>query len=286
MNQYRGIALVQVLIIVACISIIALFMSSSSLEKVQIAQLSLDKANAQVLTHSKTNVLMFELLTQPWQVNKRSDEHLVQKWNFYGEQFQLDNKVSIEIQDLSGLINANYLVLPVLKAALLNIDSDEARAQQVIDLLLDWLDDDENVRFFGNEESARNGSILDSSDLNYILKDNMAVLSNLQHSISLFGVSHFNPKNSPVYLLELIFGKNKALQLHQLRKEQTIPYYRFDSIMGTQDWENVRYISGQIMKISIESSINEAKSKSGFIVELKPYETLSNKPFNIYERTE
>ena len=83
----RGIALVQVLLIVAVLSILALYFTQSARQQVHNATLMVDKAQAYIeLKNAQANIL-YALLTEqkdPEQTQNSQNQTLINKWNFHG----------------------------------------------------------------------------------------------------------------------------------------------------------------------------------------------------------
>ena len=124
--KQNGIALIQILIITAILSVMAMHFTTTARDQVQMAQWANDKSQAQIQLQSAQAQLLFEFLT-----NSKSSEVEVEpqiiasKWNFYNEEFTVLNgllnnqissqsKVSVKMQDLAALINYIFLSTSVL----------------------------------------------------------------------------------------------------------------------------------------------------------------------------
>ena len=113
MNKQRGVALIQVLLITAILTVFALYLTQSARQQAKIAFLAKDRALAEVINHSAHSQIIFELLTTEHTMlsgyGKTGD--IANKWNFYGKPFALNEYASAAIQDQAGLLNLQYLFI-------------------------------------------------------------------------------------------------------------------------------------------------------------------------------
>ncbi|MBO0198026.1 MULTISPECIES: hypothetical protein [Vibrio] len=104
-TKQSGVALLQVLLMSAVISVLALQMSYSAKDKVSIAQVIQDKVMAEVAIRTMESELLFALSTARWAKDEQHENKLAQIWNFYGSPFEYEDIGTITIQDNSGLIS-------------------------------------------------------------------------------------------------------------------------------------------------------------------------------------
>lgn len=104
-TKQSGVALLQVLLMSAVISVLALQMSYSAKDKVSIAQVIQDKVMAEVAVRTMESELLFALSTARWAKDEQHENKLAQIWNFYGSPFEYEDIGTITIQDNSGLIS-------------------------------------------------------------------------------------------------------------------------------------------------------------------------------------
>ncbi|WP_462173403.1 hypothetical protein [Pseudoalteromonas xiamenensis] len=282
----KGIALIQVLIIAACLSVIGIFMSGSAKIKVANAKLAVDKSYAYVNAHSLEAKVTFHLLANSWlELDKRPllDEKVT--LNTYGNPVMLKNGSNVRVQDLTGLLNVNYPSLEMFDRLLKGIGVDFSQRKLVISRLLDWKDIDMIERANGTEKYARNGIMLDRSDIFHAIQLEKDKVSEILPFVTLFSASHFNPALAPKDLLIYLFGQEKATQIIALREAKKGRPIMFGSYLGTYDYDEIAYIPGNVLQIRIVAQYREAIVKSGFTIELFPYEDVKGKaPFNVFER--
>ncbi|EEZ85679.1 hypothetical protein VME_44030 [Vibrio harveyi 1DA3] len=104
-TKQSGVALLQVLLMSAVISVLALQMSYSAKDKVSIAQVIQDKVMAEVAVRTMESELLFALSTARWAKDEQHENKLARIWNFYGSPFEYEDIGTITIQDNSGLIS-------------------------------------------------------------------------------------------------------------------------------------------------------------------------------------
>ncbi|HHX8439457.1 hypothetical protein [Vibrio diabolicus] len=104
-TKQSGVALLQVLLMSAVISVLALQMSYSAKDEVSIAQVIQDKVMAEVAVRTMESELLFALSTARWAKDEQHENKLARIWNFYGSPFEYEDIGTITIQDNSGLIS-------------------------------------------------------------------------------------------------------------------------------------------------------------------------------------
>jgi len=171
MRKFKGIALVQILLLAALLSVFALSISQRAHQQVKHAQLASDQMSAVIDIQSTRSQLLFELLTkekfnQAKQSGSGEGNESIDysgRWNFYGDTFDGtdDGRVKIKIQDQAGLIHINYLDSDLLKGFVEFHSLTPSVGQQLVDRLLDWQDLDNIPRSYGDESALniRNGPV-------------------------------------------------------------------------------------------------------------------------------
>ena len=88
-DKQQGIALFQVLLITAVISIMAIQFTQTARNQLSIASTIVDRVEAQAQLRSTEAELLYSLITEKRQPDKLSANVYVRKWNFYGKPFTL-----------------------------------------------------------------------------------------------------------------------------------------------------------------------------------------------------
>jgi general secretion pathway protein K len=88
-DKQQGIALFQVLLITAVISIMAIQFTQTARNQLSIASTIVDRVEAQAQLRSTEAELLYSLITEKRQLDKTSANVYARKWNFYGKPFTL-----------------------------------------------------------------------------------------------------------------------------------------------------------------------------------------------------
>lgn len=289
MFKERGIALIQVLLITAILSVLALYFTSTARDQVKIAQWSQDKSKALVELKSAQSQLLFELLTKNKNGAYSSPEHqdtFSTHWNFFSAPFYIKPNVKIEIQDQSGLLHAYFPHEQRLKA-LINSYSDNAnQTEKIYDSLLDWQDLDSISRLNGEESLRdlsliRNGAVPSVSDFYSIPTVNDELAEIFVSNLTFFRKGFFNPLNASLELLTALSNSNTAQQLDTLRRSNQLTPRRFSELTGIIEDDRTLFYPSNFMSIKVTSRVGESMVEKVIVVELSPYASKYQQPINI-----
>ncbi|MEW6989433.1 general secretion pathway protein GspK [Colwelliaceae bacterium 6441] len=279
--KQQGIALIQVLLIVAVLSVLALYLSKTAQDQVRIAQWSVDKAQAIVDLHSTEAELLFTLLTE---TKFEGTSSIAKKWNFYNEPFKITKTVQIKMQDQAGLINAHFPVRERLQKFIEHNDTSDSAV--VVDTLLDWQDLDNIPGRNGNENDTinspiRNGKIPHIQDLVHISAISSKLFTLLQKNMTINRIGYYNPMNSPVELLKSIVTEGVANQIVQLRKNKQLTKESFSQLTNLREEGDIFFYPSNNIAIEMTSKIGESMVKKKIVVQINPYATVDVSPVSI-----
>jgi general secretion pathway protein K len=288
-RKNSGIALVQVLLMSAIISIFALYLTSTAKSQVQQARWINDKMSALVALHDVEIDVIFRLLTQDKGLssfNKNIDDQLIQsKWNFYGKAFKANENVDVKIQDQSGLLHIQYPDVEFFKKLFLSNGYSEEASIKLIDNLLDWQDLDSIPRAgsWSVENSAltRNGPVPFIEDLIHIAGVDSTLIQILKNNTTLYRTSYFNPTNSPETLLSAITTQEAAEQVILLRDARQLTKQKFEELTGIKEGDFIFFYPANFFMIELQSTVNDATVKKTMFVEISPYAIGEQAPVNI-----
>lgn len=107
MKRQSGVALVQVLLICSLLLLLVVQLSKSARESVRIATELKQKVGFVVNAESAIATASFELLTQPpsFELNWQNKGAV----NFSGERLLINTDVTVELQDVSGLLSSSFI---------------------------------------------------------------------------------------------------------------------------------------------------------------------------------
>lgn len=279
--KQSGIALIQVLLIVALLSILALYLSKTARTQVKVAQWYVDKGQALVELKNAETELLFTLLTED---KLSSISSLVNKWNFYNEPFEFNQIVSVSMQDQAGLINAHFPEQDRLQQFIKQHGFSQSIA--ILDTLLDWQDVDSIPRRNGNEsgigeQGVRNGAIPNIEDLSHIKIIPPTLFTLLQNNMTIYREGYYNPMNSPRESLEMFVSKDVVEQIVQLRKSKQLSKRSFSQLSGLNEDEDQFFYPSNNIAIELTSKVGESIVKHKIVVQIKPYAVLDVAPVSI-----
>lgn len=302
MIRYKGIALVQILILSAMLSVFALYLSKNAHEQVQMSKWAVDKNEAFLSSYSTEKRLLFSLLTnEKFRVDRlpsTNEQGFVNEvplnWNFHGDAFNVNNKSKVEIQDLSGLLNLRFIEPELLKQFIAFYSTSNDDPQRIISHLLDWQDVDTIPRGINSEInephstssalSVRNGPLPFLAELQRINVIDDELYRRLNLYTTLHTVGPFNPMNSPKELLEVFLDSSIVEEVENRRKSGAFGKREFSLMTGLVENETMFFYPSNYIRIEIETTIGEVVDSTEYILHLKPYAESGNSPVNVLYR--
>ncbi|MCJ8296947.1 MAG: type II secretion system protein GspK [Colwellia sp.] len=307
-RKNTGIALIQVLLITAILSVLALYLTQTAREQITIARWLDDKASAQVALHSAESQLLFSLLTEPFLAenidldnnNNDSDAFvepsdasntvpmtLKSRWNFFGKAFAINEHVKVAIQDQSGLIHAHYPIQRILRTLITSQGFSEIESNVIIDNLLDWQDLDSIARINGNEEqtansTVRNGAISSLSELVHIKAIPPRLLPILKENLTIYRRGNFNPRNASIELIAALSSKSIAEQVNTLRVNKQLTKRNFIELTGIREDDEIYFYPSNYLAIDIFSQVGKSIATKVMTIKVQPNAGNNISPINIY----
>ncbi|CAH9056804.1 hypothetical protein PSECIP111854_01867 [Pseudoalteromonas sp. CIP111854] len=277
----KGIALIQILLFSAILTIVALYFSGVAKNQVGISQLTSDRAEALVLLHGARQKLFFDLLTnQKSLVPQDNDPY---QWNFFGDSFELAPGVTVQMYDLASRINIRYPERARLIAFLKHSGMDEQAASNWVSDLLDYQDTD-IIDDFGRPErllfgkTNRNGPLSDKSEIQKLGLEQQ-IAKKLLPNITLFRRSSFNPMNASPELLAALYGQRVSSKIIELRRLSTTTKDSFKRQTGIEESDGVFIFPSHNLQIIISSRVGEVRLKHNWTVKFDPYASVPSSPY-------
>lgn len=292
----EGIALIQVLLITAMLSVFALYLTSTAKDQVTMAKWSDDKAKALVALQSAESELLFTLFTQKKLIHTGDDSAinpLTKQWNFFAKPFMANEVVSVKVQDLAGLLHIHYINSKHLSALIASHETSSAKANHLVDNLLDWQDLD-NIPHVNGTESAdylsnrllanakiRNGTLPDLYDLIFVKQFSPDLVSFLAANTSMLGQGYFNPMTATEDILTALVGNSLALQITALRNNNQLTQEFLTKSAGIKEDDSTFFYPSNHLAIELTSNVGETQVKKSITIHLSPYASDKKQPLNI-----
>lgn len=218
-STQQGIALLQVLLVSAVISILAIQFSYSAKQQVELASLYDKRVRASMALKSAQQTLFFHLLTNNARRSKEQTSDITGQWNFYNQPFYLADGVSVQLQDHAGLLPQTMPRDSLWLRYLTHSGYNEAEAKLAMNEFKDWQDTDNDSWFAGDKETGLTSTGLANANrfvqTPYEANALFSQLTQMQlHHVSThYPVSSFNPLRAPDALFRTLFDQQQAEHL-------------------------------------------------------------------------
>ncbi|MCK8132674.1 general secretion pathway protein GspK [Pseudoalteromonas sp. 2CM28B] len=274
----RGIALIQVLIIAMILSILGIYILQSSKDQVAITDAIKIALDQRIEIENAESKILHTLLSEFRIKNLQSENEIVRQWNFHNKPFTLDN-VSVQIQDLNGLISLNEVNKSTLDDFFVQYGVDKNLSEQFIASLTDWIDKDDNIKYNGAERAyyekmgltgPRNGLLQSVEEVFYIKNHDILPEEDWYKYFTVANVNGFNPAHSPEQILKsFIKNDTKVAKLIELRNNKQLNGHVFYNETGIDSDEFLSFLTGDNLRITLTAKNQQQKTTKTFTVKLR-----------------
>ena len=274
----RGIALIQVLIIAMILSILGIYILQSSKDQVAITNAIKTALDQRIQIENAESKILHTLLSEFRIKNLQSENEIVRQWNFHNKPFKLDN-VSVQIQDLNGLISLNEVNTSTLDDFFAQYGVDKNLSEQFIASLTDWIDKDDNIKYNGAERAyyekmgltgPRNGLLQSVEEVFYIKNHDILPEEDWYKYFTVANVNGFNPAHSPEKILKsFIKDDTKVAKLIELRNNKQLNGRVFYNETGIDSDEFLSFLTGDNLRITLTAKNQQQKTTKTFTVKLR-----------------
>jgi general secretion pathway protein K len=290
-SHQTGIALFQVLLITAVISVLAIQFTQTAKHQVSIANTLANRVTAQVKMKSAESELLFALLTQELATQANANAPLTAQWNFFGEPFSTSAGVTYRIQDQNALVSLfrnNDVNLLSRAFQLLAMTNANAFAASVID----WQDADDFTLATGAERGdyqTMEGEQLQPSNMPLQTYQELAYIKGLSPNswqeikpfVTIRPQTYINPKLAPIPLLALHLPNNLVDTVVKLRENNQLTDQYFSSLTGLSNDEGVFFSASGSLRVQITVKVEDVEFTQSSEFEIQPY---SRHPMVEYEK--
>ncbi|WP_440054194.1 hypothetical protein ACSLBF_15150 [Pseudoalteromonas sp. T1lg65] len=268
----KGIALLQVLLITAVLSLLALFITKTARQQVAIASAFDDRALALVKSYDAEASVLFALLTEfklPTTSITEASSDLVSNWNFYGKPISLSEDTQITLQDLRGLLNLKYPNETLWHDVLTRQGLSDYDSRLLLSQLQDWQDTDHISRHSMTEPEYKNGVIQVWSELEHLNLDE-PIRRFIEMNSTMFRLSIFNPMTSPDTLIRAMYEPSIAEEIIRMRDTNTLTPKLFSAYTGVKESTSLFLFPSNNFKMTLETQVGEARIHRTLHYLLKP----------------
>jgi general secretion pathway protein K len=293
-TKQTGVALIQVLLISAIISLLAIRFSYTAREQVSTATDFEQRIQATQLLQSTQSKILFTLLTEEDFANPNEIFPMSEPWNFYGQSFYLEQTdsthVKVTMQDNAGLLPQQFITWPQWKKVFASMGYDEQQIARLIGEINDWQDRDLNSWLLGDMEpnaltngnSYRNLPIQLPQEIDNFFNEDLAKLQDVKNISMYYASAGFNLMNAPELLITYLFPENEASELLSQRAANQLTSRDVIGLLGSQYEDEIyKFFTATQIKLTIEVKLNEIQLKETIEIRVQPQ---TNEPLLIFSR--
>jgi general secretion pathway protein K len=264
-TKQTGVALIQVLLISAIITLLAIRFSYTAREQVSTATTFEQRIQATQLLQSTQSKMIFTLLTEEDFAKANEIFPMSERWNFYGKSFYLEQTdstyVKASMQDNAGLLPQQFITWPQWEKVLVG-------------------DMEPNALTNGN--SYRNLPIQLPQEIDNFFNDNLVKLQDVKNISMYYPIAGFNLMNAPELLITYLFPENEATEMLSKRAANQLTSRDVIDLLGSQ-YDDViyKFFPATQIKLTIEVKLNEIQLQETIEIKLQPR---TEEPLLIFSR--
>lgn len=269
--KQKGIALFQVLLMTAIISVLALQFTQTAKNQVAIASIMSDRVKAELAQKSAESSVIFALLTEAREKNIESESLIASQWNFFNKEFTIQDELvdnvttTIAIQDLNSLISLYRGGDTNLVEGLLSRFADaDTNASVVTNSLVDWQDFDSLISINGAEHESyskpgmpTNMPLQSFDEILHIKGVTPKLAEQIKPYITILPQSFFNPKNAPREVLSLLLPSEKVDNIIRLRDNDLLTLDEFRLQSGMVMDETIYFFTSGLLRVTLKTMLND-----------------------------
>jgi general secretion pathway protein K len=280
LNKSKGIALIQVLIIAIVLTMLGIYINQTVRSQLYTVGYMKSAFELNLLLENSEATLLQALLTNKTYKNINDDSPLIQRWNFHGEPFMLDDNTKVTIQDLSSLISLNTINKKMARALFAELGHSGHEVRTFLDSLTDWIDKDDLKRLNGAENDyyhfsrqvgPRNAYLQTLEEVENIKQGRILSKAQWHRYFTTNVSSRFNPLNSPPLILKAFVNYDASYEeVIKLRNEGVLTALDFFLATSIDEDEYISFSAGKKFRVTLEVTEQKIKLSKQFIVELRP----------------
>ncbi|WP_293748938.1 type II secretion system protein GspK [uncultured Paraglaciecola sp.] len=271
----RGVALIQVLLLTAILSVLVLYFTQTSRQQVAVAQYFNDNTDAFIELTNLKNRLLFSLLTDSRASDSAKPNNIIIK-NFYGEPFFIDDHIQVTVQDQAGLLPIHFLNKNQLVNMLSSLGIQLQRSIQISEMLGNWLDFDNETSNYSSETElfgykARDGYVHDLSDLLHIEGLLPEEYDMIRRAYTIHYPGFFNLALAPNSLIKGLFPESQFLQVKSMRDSAAFDSKVFSRVTGVVESEEMFFAPSNLIEFELKYIGGDVNLHQKWVVSLEPY---------------
>lgn len=263
-NLQTGVALIQVLLIVAMILILVVQLSSQSKEQLEVAIKLKEKSQWLMKMDTELEEIKFDLLTTP---RNQSSNTQPRNWNFYGKSF-VRQGIIVTLQDESGLLSLAYQGDTIEQLGLLPVNSPTERKLAIKNIKM-WQGTDESGSILPNSP----GVLLQSMSETRLVPGWQDIIVD-EELFTHLPTEQFNQFNAPDKLIQRLVKPGEVEKVMSLRENGVYSISQLNRLF-TVPLESYSFYPPGIVRLKAQKTFEEWTLNRQYKVKLEP---TSNKP--------
>ena len=258
-SHQTGVALFQVLLIVAILSVISIQFSKSSRQQVSVAQDFNDRLDAELILRTTQSNVLQQFFTKDSE--DLSDKMVKGKrWNLRGARFNYAPDVDVTLEAIVGKLSLVTAPDDLLLKAFRGAGAEPSQASSILASVKDWIDSNDSRTVFGADgadyadiglQSARNGPLQHISELAVIKGMDPKWLDELDKFVTIYPAPSFNPFLASRELNSALFGDSVAQKIVEAVAEGRVDERAWYSIVGSSSSDFIDLHPRSIFRITI-----------------------------------
>ncbi|MGI2113426.1 general secretion pathway protein GspK [Shewanella frigidimarina] len=270
----QGIALIQVLLLTAILSMMALHFTLSSRQQVIIATDLQNKIEAEVQMRTLESKVLFALLTLPRDEqdnSERQDSVIGRSWNFFGKPFKVANNATVSFQDINGLLSVYGTAYSApLERLLLQFGQSSQQAKNIISNLHHWQGLDKRSVNRTENDQVRGDYLANVAELKLIAGIDDIIYEKLAPVVTTLQNVLFNPMTAPLPVLKVFMSADIAQEIERLRQQGLLTKQRFSELTQIVEDDTITFAPGRRQFININIQVGDSIVTRHMIVYIRP----------------
>lgn len=289
-KKQSGVALIQVLLITAIITVMALRLSYNAKNQVNIAATFEQRAQAQLKLSSAQADVLFTMLTRNTE-HERTQQNASQvppHWNYYGKPFNLESGVTVKINDHRGLIPQRIPSSPLWDGFFMPQEVNEEQQKLILDGLNAWQYQDRilaNSGILAPKETEKTiiypkRRIQLPQEISFVFPAELH--KKLQGLTSHYATNMFNPLNAPDQILLTFFDPALAQLIIEQRENNDLDVKMVRAAVGNDfAEETITFATGQSLRLIVSVEYEQVMLEETLELKIERY---SNSPVLLLSR--
>lgn len=266
-SKPKGVALIQVLLMIAIMSLIAIQFSKTARVQVETANDFKNRLQSEMALRTARSRLIYQFFkSDPGDISDARIDGV--KWNFRSKVFNITENVEVKIQAQSGLLSLTTSPPQMILRVLTANGASAADAQEIVASIGDWVDTDNYVSNFGAESEfyrlsghtgTRNGPLQDISELAVIKGMTEPLYNRTKDYFTIYNLPSFNPALAPPELVRALFSSERSEKIVQAQQDGNFTEDVWRNIIGRTELAFIDVHPRALFSVELTSKFEDVR---------------------------